>query len=103
MLSALAVLSRTGHVPRIGDDDGGRLFDGQRNRPEHMLDALATGAIVYQRGDFKFLAQGLREETLWLLGTEGARAFDSLPEHQAEDKSVAFADSGLYVMNEGQS
>src|SRR6185437_15379030 len=53
MLNAMAVLGRTGHVPRIGDDDGDRLFDGQRNRPGHMLDPLATGAILYRRGDFK--------------------------------------------------
>jgi len=99
MLEALAVLGRTGHVPRIGDDDGGRLFDGQRNRPEHMLDPLATGAVLYERGDFKALARGLREETLWLLGAESARKFDSLPERVPTSDSTAFTDSGLYVMN----
>lgn len=103
MLNALAVLGRTGNVPRIGDDDGGRLFDGRRNRTEHMLDPLSTGAVVYQRGDFKLLAHGLREETLWLLGTEGACVFDDLPERQPELKSVAFIESGLYVMNNSES
>ena len=103
MLNALAVLGRTGHVPRIGDDDGGRLFDGQRNRTEHMLDPLATGAIIYQRGDFKFLAHGLREETLWLLGTEGLRAFDKVPESQPDNKSIALRESGLYVVNDPES
>src|SRR5213078_1821048 len=46
MLNALAVVGRTGSVPRIGDDDGGRLFDGQRNRTEHMLDPLASAAVL---------------------------------------------------------
>lgn len=99
MLNALAVLARTGNVPRIGDDDGGRLFDGQRNRPEHMLDPLATGAVLHERGDFKALARELREETLWLLGAESARTFDNIPAQAPKSDSVAFPDSGLYVMN----
>lgn len=99
MLGALAALGRTGNVPRIGDDDGGRLFDGQRNRSEHMLDPLATGAVLYERGDFKALARGLREETLWLLGPECARTFDKIPEQMPKSNSVAFDTSGLYVMN----
>jgi hypothetical protein len=99
MLSALAVLGRAGTVPRIGDDDGGRLFDGQRNRPEHMLDPLATGAVLYQRGDFKALAGGFREETLWLLGIESARTFDSIAEQTPKSDSISFPDSGLYVIN----
>ena len=100
MLSALAVLGRTGAVPRIGDDDGGRLFDGQRNRDEHMLDPLAAGAILYERGDFKALAGGLREETLWLLGPNAAREFDGITKQAPRENSVAFADAGLYVMND---
>jgi len=99
MLEALASLGRTGNVPRIGDDDGGRLFDGQRNRAEHMLDPLATGAVLYNRGDFKVLARGLREETLWLLGAESVRKFDNLAELTSKSDSIAFADSGLYVIN----
>ena len=102
MLDTLGVLGRTGTLPRIGDDDGGRLFDGQRNRAEHMFDPLATGAILYERGDFKLLVHGLREETLWLLGEEGARKFDKLPEMQPAASSTAFPQSGLYVMNSAE-
>ena len=71
MLNALLLLARAGVPPSLGDDDGGRLFDPARNRAEHMLDPLATGAVLYRRGDFKSLAGGPREETLWLLGREG--------------------------------
>ena len=79
MLNALLLLGRAGVPPMIGDDDGGRLFDPRRNRAEHMLDPLATGAVLYRRGDFKFAAGGPREETLWLLGGKGLADFDSLP------------------------
>ena len=55
MLDALLMLCRAGLPPMFGDDDGGRLFD-PRLRAEHMLDPLATGAVLYGRGDFKSLA-----------------------------------------------
>ena len=75
------------------------MFDGHRNRAEHMLDPLATGAELFDRGDFKRLSGGLREETLWLLGTRGAQTFDSIPDQLPSSESAAFRDSGLYVMN----
>ncbi len=98
MLNALCLLGRAGAPASIGDDDGGRLFDGRRNRAEHLLDPLATGAVLYQRGDFKFAAGGAREETLWLLGVKGLADFDSLPSTKASASSTALLDSGFYLM-----
>jgi uncharacterized heparinase superfamily protein len=86
MAAALRLQSQGGAAPRFGDDDGGRLFDPRRNRTEHLLDPLATCAVIYGRGDFAAAACGPREETLWLLGTaEGpaetrAAASGSCPE-----------------------
>jgi hypothetical protein len=99
MLEALSVLASGGTVPQLGDDDGGRLFESSRNRSVHMLDPLATGAVLFGRGDFKALAGGLREETLWLLGEPGVAEFDRLPQVEPTGKSVAFPVSGLYVMS----
>ncbi len=98
MLEALLGLGRGGAVPQIGDDDGGRLFDRSRNRCVHMLDPLATGAVLFGRGDFKELAGGLREETVWLLGESGIVEFERLPTVELASKSVAFPVAGLYVM-----
>jgi hypothetical protein len=98
MLDALSVLTRGGTAPQLGDDDGGRLFDPSRNRRVHMLDPLATGAVLFERGDFKALAGGLREETLWLLGESGIAEFEGLPQVEPNRKSVAFPVAGLYVM-----
>ena len=99
MLEALSVLARGGTAPQIGDDDGGRLFDSSRNRNVHMLDPLATGAVLFGRGDFKALAGGLREETVWLLGESGIAEFERLPRAAPARKSVAFPVAGLYVMS----
>ena len=98
MLDALARLSRAGAPPSIGDDDGGRLFDGRRNRSQHMLDPLATGAVLYERGDFKFLAEDLTEETVWLMGEAGVARFDAVKAAPMHSKSAAPAESGLYMM-----
>jgi Heparinase II/III-like protein/Heparinase II/III N-terminus len=102
MLDALAVLCRAGAPPRWGDDDGGRVFDPRRNRAEHLSDPLATGAVLFGRGDFKLLAGGLREETLWLLGEQGVVEFDRLEAKQPGVSSVAFPDTGLYVMSSSE-
>lgn len=98
MLTALCLLGRGGGVPRFGDDDGGRLFDPRRNRDEHLLDPLATGAILFHRGDYKAAAGGLREETLWLLGAEGVRQWDALSEAAVPSESGALPDAGFYML-----
>ncbi len=99
MLDALALLCQAGTPPSWGDDDGGRVFDAQRNRAEHLSDPLATGAVVFARSDFKFLAGGLREETLWLLGQKGASEFDRLEAKQPAMSSAALPEAGMYVMS----
>lgn len=103
MLNALLLVGRAGFPPMIGDDDGGRLFDPRRNLSEHMLDPLATGAVLYGREDFKFLAGGPREETLWLLGRKGLTEFDAVPSAQPFAGSTALLDSGIYLMADEKS
>jgi len=98
MLDVLCFLSRAGIPPMIGDDDGGRLFDGRRNGAEHLLDPLSTGAVLFHRGDFKFFVGALREETLWLLGAKGLDEFETLKTSDPSTESVRFRESGLYLM-----
>ena len=98
MLDALLLIAQVGVVPGFGDDDGGRVFDGTRNRSEHLLDPLATGAVLFGRGDFKAAAGNLREETAWLLGTEGVARLDEIAPSANAVRSAALADSGLYAM-----
>jgi len=103
MLNALLLLSRAGVPSMFGDDDGGRLFDPRRVRAEHMLDPLATGAVLYGRGDCKFLAQSAREETIWLLGAKGLADFDVLPSTRPVSSSMALAASGFYLMADAET
>ena len=100
MLNVLLLLGRAGVAPNFGDDDGGRLFAPQRNRAEHMLDPLSTGAILYQRGDFKYMAGNPREETLWLLGVKGLASFDALPVAEPTAVATGLPDAGFYMLGD---
>ncbi len=98
MLNALCLLGRHGSPPRFGDDDGGRLFDPRRNRSEHLLDPLATGSILFHRGDLKCAAGDLREETVWLLGAERVRQWDELESVSPQMESTSLKDAGFYFL-----
>jgi hypothetical protein len=98
MLTSLCLLSRCGPPPRLGDDDGGRLFDPLRNHGEHLRNPLATGAILFHRGDYKAAAGGLCEETIWLLGPEGVRQWDELEGSPMSMNSSALEAAGLYFL-----
>jgi len=98
MLTALYLLGRAGPPPRLGDDDGGRLFDPRRHGSDHMLDPLAAGAILFNRGDYKAAAVQLREETIWLLGPEGVHRWDQLETTPIDMNSAALQQSGLYLL-----
>lgn len=99
MLDVLALLASRGDVPRFGDDDGGRLFDPARNEVEHLLDPLATGAVLFSRADYKSVVGRPREETLWLIGEPGLDEFEALSSSAFKAKSKSFPESGLYVMD----
>jgi hypothetical protein len=98
MLQSLFLLGGSGAVPRLGDDDGGRLFDPRRNRTDHLLDPLATGAVLFNRPDFRALAGDLREETLWLLGERGIAEWDTMEPQRPGIASAALVSAGLYML-----
>ena len=99
MLGALFLLGQTGPPPMFGDDDGGRVFDPARNRAEHLSDPLAIGAILFQRGDFKSLLKIQTEESIWLLGTPGARRWDDLESKPISPASTALPEAGIFLMH----
>ena len=98
MLDVLCCLSRSGLPPRLGDDDGGRVFDPHRNRIEHVLDPLALGAVLFNRDDFKTAAGDITEETIWLLGAKAASRFEDLRGDRPAPVSFALEPSGIHVM-----
>jgi hypothetical protein len=99
MLTALAKLAQPGPPPNFGDDDGGRVFDSRRNLREHLTDPLSTGAVVFNNSDWKGPSCGISEETIWLLGIEGANPFCGMETHPRHVNSFTLESSGIYVMS----
>ncbi len=101
MLEYLAYLCQAGPPPRFGDDDGGRVFDGRRNRAEHLMDPLAIGTALYRVNAFKQPGVAVTEELLWLLGAEGLRRFTECREWKSI-RSAQFPQTGLYISHAGE-
>lgn len=102
LLDHLLYITRPdGTTPFFGDDDGGRLVMLDARAPNDFRPSLATGAALFSRGDYKFVAGEAAEELLWLLGVEGLRDYDSLEAHEPENTSRAFPDGGYFVMRDG--
>jgi len=90
-----------GRTPLIGDDDGGRLQLLDDRAPNDFRAALATGAVLFEDPEYRHVAGAAAEETVWLLGSAGLRAFDALPRATPAATSRAFPDGGYYVMRDG--
>lgn len=90
-----------GATPLFGDEDGGRFTWFDERAHDDFRSTLATGAALFRRGDYKYVAQEAREETFWLAGARGLRDFDALDAHPPAAASRAFTDGGYYVMRDG--
>jgi hypothetical protein len=90
-----------GTSPLIGDDDGGRLSILERDSAANdFRPSLSTGAVLFDRKDYKFVAGEVAPETLWLLGPDGLGKFDSIQAREPASKSIGFSSAGYYVMRD---
>jgi hypothetical protein len=102
LLDHLMYITRPdGKTPLFGDDDGGRLVKLDQRPSNDFRAALSTGAALFSRPDYKFVAGEIAEETLWLLGPAGLADFDRIQAHEPAKQSVAFNSGGYYVMRDG--
>lgn len=104
LLDFLMYITRPdGTTPIIGDDDGGKMLPHSNCKPDDFRGTLAMGATLFERGDYKFVAGELTEETVWLLGLEGVQAFETLRAHIPNKNSLRFEDGGYFIMRDGWS
>src|SRR2546425_10570278 len=69
--------------------------------PNDFRAALATGAVLFEDPEYRHVAGAAAEETVWLLGCAGLRAFDALPRATPAATSRALPDGGRYVSGDG--
>ena len=96
MLEVLRVLSQAGPAHTFGDDDGGRLFNPQRNRNEHLSDPLVLGATLFGQSDL-IGAASCTEEAIWLFGKLALGVCAASPD-PPKLKPACFEDAGIYVL-----
>ncbi len=101
MIEFLAsIMDSGGNVPMIGDADDGlvvRLAEG--GDPLSWRSLLATGAVLFGRGDFKVKAGVLDDKTRWLIGEQADALFDGLCTNEARlPVRRAFSEGGYYIL-----
>jgi len=104
LLDHLMYITRPdGTTPFFGDDDGGRLAMLDTRPANDFRGTLGTGSVLFDRGDYKFVAGDAAEELLWLTGVEGLSKFDAIVAIEPAKTSVPFFDGGYFVMRDGWS
>lgn len=102
LLDFLMYITRPdGTTALIGDDDGGKSLPHGNTRTDDFRACLSAGAILFERGDYKFVANSIAEETLWLFGFQGLQSFNTLHAHAPENNSYKFEAGGYFVMRDG--
>jgi hypothetical protein len=96
-----AVMDCGGHVPMIGDADDARMvrFD-PRPQADVYRSLLATGAVLFGRGDFKAKAPHFDDKSRWLLGDEAEQRFEQLPLPAEELPRRVFREGGYWVLGQ---
>lgn len=97
----LDVVSPDGTAPAFGDVDDARGLWTHAGCAADYRGQLALGAVMFERGDFKAVASGLKEEVLWLFGNEGVSRFQQLTPRPPGHESAGYPHGGYYVMRGG--
>lgn len=90
-----------GTTPLIGDDDGGRMLPLTTAQPDDFRGSLSVGALLFNRGDYKFVAGAPGQEIFWLLGVDGLKVYDALRKAEPHRTSLDFSAGGYCVMRDG--
>jgi heparinase II/III-like protein len=95
-----AVMDVGGNVPMFGDADDGHLVRLDPH-PEYspFRAALALGAVLFRRGDFKVKAARLDDKARWLLGAGAAAQYEALElESTRLPVRQSFPQGGYYIL-----
>lgn len=91
-----------GHIPMIGDSDDALIVRfAQGDSPSVYQSILATGAVMFKRGDFAKKAKNFDDKTRWLLGDNAEKKFNDLLKQPSrmnlKNRSMSFPEGGYYL------
>ncbi len=80
MLEFIAsIMNFSGDVPMIGDADGALMVNWSKEPGWNVFRSLlATGAVLFNRPDFKIKAKCFDDKSRWLLGDDAKHRFDAI-------------------------
>ena len=90
-----------GTTPLIGDDDGGRALPLTNCAPDDFRGTLALSAVIFDRGDHKFVSGAASEELFWLMGPDALTFYDSIHAIEPTAASTDFPEGGYCMMRDG--
>jgi Heparinase II/III-like protein/Heparinase II/III N-terminus len=90
-----------GTIPLLGDDDGGRSLALANRNYNTFNDGLCSGAVLFQRKDFKGQSGGFAEETFWLTGEKGWDSYRRLESRLPAENSLFTPSAGYYIHRSG--
>ena len=95
-----SIMDAGGNMPQFGDADDGRVAHLSQDGgfcPYRSL--LATGAILFGRGDFKLKAGPLDDKTRWLVGAKADQQYRQLDAEKTRlPPRQTFPEGGYYVL-----
>ena len=94
-----AVMDAGGHVPMVGDADDAVMVRFSREPgfcPYRSL--LATGAVLFGRGDFRARAGRFDDKSRWLLGDGAHARFEELPPSREGRFRPEFREGGYCIL-----
>lgn len=95
----VAVMDCAGHVPMIGDADDAHMVCLSKEPGWSLYRSLlATGAVLFSRGDFAAKAGNFDDKSRWLLGDQAATVFAALPRPYLENPVTSFPEGGYFLM-----
>ncbi|MCA1557274.1 MAG: heparinase II/III family protein, partial [Acidobacteria bacterium] len=94
-----ACLRPDGRAPLIGDTDSGRVLPIKHREADDHAFLLSLGAVLFSEPRFKMKGD-VPVELLWILGREGVRSFENLPDAPEEEPSRGFIEASTYILRE---
>lgn len=94
----MSLCKSNGDIPKIGDNDSGRIFRLTDLDRDDRRALVCSGAILFDRDDFKSECKNYYEETFWLLGIDGYRKYSALYEQEQNSLSKIYKDAGIVVL-----
>ncbi len=92
-----ALISPSGELPLIGDDDGGRFFYPYGDQRRYALATLATCGALFNRPEWISSRDALAEQAAWWIGP---RALNCRPGFSQASGPAVFAGAGVITLRE---